>query len=303
MPSRAIRAGSVVLCAALAGCDVESRPAVEGGASEAATQAPATPTDRPRREGQRSGWDVAAPGLEVGRFAGPSGSRAADAVVTVVRVDPVRYRFVLLSAKLQGLASAPTIVEWVERRRVTGAINASMYQADHVTAVGYMREGRRVNNPRWNGDKALFAAEPTAPGLPPAQILDRTCQDARALARRYALVVQSIRMVDCRGRNVWAAQPQRWSTACVGTDGQGRVLLVHCRRPLRTHDLVDALLAMPLGLRRLMYVEGGPEAALHVLLDGRALVSESGTFGEGGLLAAAASAFLPLPNALAFAPR
>jgi hypothetical protein len=222
-----------------------------------------------------------------------------------VRVDPARWRFSLLSAKLRGLDPAPTISEWVERHGVTGAINASMYQEDGRTAVGYMREGRRLNNGHWNAHQAVFVAEP-ARGGPPAQILDRTCQDARGLAARYRVVVQSIRMIDCRGRNVWQAQPRRWSTAAIGSDSAGRVLLVHCRTPLPAHDLVDALLALPLELRRLMYVEGGAEAALHVRVNGRTEVSELGSFAEGGLLGQAAQAAglaLPLPNALGFAPR
>jgi hypothetical protein len=64
--------------------------------------------------------------------------------------------------------------------------------------------------------------------------------------------------------------------AAVGTDAAGRVLLLHCRKPVSTHALVDALLAMPLGLKRLMYVEGGPQAALFVRVCGRTVVSEVG---------------------------
>jgi hypothetical protein len=245
------------------------------------------------------GWTRLAPGLEVARLAVPA---AREAVITVVRVDPARWRFSLLSAKLRGLDPAPTVSEWVERHGVTGAINASMYQEDGRTAVGYMREGRRLNNGHWNRHQAVFVAEPERGG-PPAQILDRTCQDARGQAARYRVVVQNIRMIDCRGRNVWQAQPRRWSTAAVGSDAGGRVLLVHCRTPLPAHELVDALLALPLELRRLMYVEGGAEAALHVRVNGRTEVSELGTFAEGGLLGQAARIALPLPNALGFAER
>jgi hypothetical protein len=250
-------------------------------------------------EEARPAWRALAPGLEVARLDAPG---AVQAVVTVVRVDPARWRFSLLSAKLRGIDPAPTITEWVERHGVTGAINASMYQQDGRTSVGYMREGRRINNGRWNAHKAVFAAEP-ARGGPPALILDRTCQDARGLAARYQLVVQSIRMIDCRGRNVWERQERRWSTAAIGSDGRGRMLLVHCRTPLPAHDLVDALLALPLELRRLMYVEGGAEAALHVRVDGRTEVAEVGSYAEGGLLGQAARIYLPLPNAIGFSPR
>ncbi|HET8646131.1 MAG TPA: phosphodiester glycosidase family protein, partial [Vicinamibacteria bacterium] len=230
-----------------------------------------------------AGWERLAGGLEVARLEAPALSAAAGATITVVRVDPARYRFSLLSAKLEKKQPAPTISEWVEQHGVSGAINASMYQADHLTSVGFLREGRRVNNGGWSRDKAVFVAEPLRKGAPPARLLDRSCEDARGIAGGYGLVAQSIRMLDCRGRNVWAARDERWSIACIGTDARGRVLLVHCRRPLRAHDLVDALLQLPLGVKRLMYVEGGPQAALHVRVGGRTVVSEVGRPAEGGL--------------------
>jgi hypothetical protein len=248
-------------------------------------------------------WEALADGLEVARLDGPDGSPLQGATVTVVRVDPARHRFSLLSAKLENKTPAPTISEWVEQHGVTGAINASMYQADNLTSVGFLRDGPRVNNRGWTRDKAVFVAEPLRAGLPNARLLDRTCEDARAIARGYRLVVQSIRMLDCRGRNVWAARDERWTVACVGTDADGRVLLVHCRQPVRAHDLVTVLLSLPLRLRRLMYVEGGPQAALHVRVGGRTVVSEVGRPAEGGLLAEAARVYVPLPNAIAFSPR
>ena len=110
-------------------------------------------------------------------------------------------------------------------------------------------------------------------------------------------------MIDCRGRNVWAPQPRKWSTACVGTDRRGRVLLIHARAPFATHDLVNALLKLPLGLERLMYVEGGPEASLYVRADGRAAVSEVGSFETGFFENDANRVFWPLPNVIAFSAR
>jgi hypothetical protein len=240
-------------------------------------------------------WQSPSPGLEVGRFADPP--------VVVVRVDPARYEFRVLSAKTLGLNSAPNASEWVERHALTGAINASMFQADHTTSVGYMRDVKGVNNPSWNKDKAVFVSQPRKPGLPPVRILDRSCEDAVGLARQYRVVAQNIRMIDCGRRNVWAPQPRKWSTACVGQDGKGRVLLIHVRAPYATHDLIDVLLRLPLGLERLMYVEGGPEASLYVKVGGQVVVSEMGSFETGFFETDANRAFWPLPNVIGFAAR
>jgi hypothetical protein len=166
-----------------------------------------------------------------------------------------------------------------------------------------MRDGARVNNGRWNKDNAVFVAGPDDPALPAAQILDRKCQDAETLAARYRVRIQNIRMLDCAGRNIWAQQDRRWSTACVGTDRSGRVLLIHARSPWSTHDFIDILQALPLELARLMYVEGGPEASLHLKVDGTVVVSEMGSFETGFREDDGNRIFWPLPNVIAVAPR
>jgi hypothetical protein len=166
-----------------------------------------------------------------------------------------------------------------------------------------MRDVKGTNNPSWSKDNAVFVSQPRKAGLPPVRILDRTCEDAAGLAGQYRVAAQNIRMIDCRRRNVWAPQPRKWSTACVGTDGQGRVLLIHARAPYTTHDLIDVLLGLPLGLERLMYVEGGPEASLYVEVGGRVVVSETGSFETGFFESDTNRVFWPLPNVIAFAER
>jgi hypothetical protein len=250
-----------------------------------------------------SGWQAAAPGLEVGRFRAPRPSAVGDSMVTVVRVDPKLYDLRLLSAKLRRLSQNPTAEEWVRDHGVLAVINASMFQGDHQTSVGYMRDGDGINNGRWNKDNAVFAAGPRDPSLPAAQILDRKCQDTAALAARYRVLVQNIRMLDCGGRNTWAPQERRWSTASVGTDQAGRVLFIHARSPWSTHDFIDILRALPLDLVRLMYVEGGPEASLYLKVEGKVLVAEMGSFETGFREDDENRVFWPLPNVLAVAPR
>jgi phosphodiester glycosidase len=250
-----------------------------------------------------AGWQLVAPGLEVGRFPSPRPAAVGDSVVTVVRVDPRHHELRLLSAKLLDLPRNPTAEEWVREHGVVAAINASMYQTDHRTSVAYLRDGPRVNNGRWSRDQAVFAAGPLDPSLPAVQILDRQCQDADALAARYRVLAQNIRMLDCQGRNTWARQERRWSTACVGTDGAGRVLLIHARSAWSTHDFIEVLRALPLDLKRLMYVEGGPEASLYLAVGGKVLVEEMGSFETGFREDDGNRRFWPLPNVIGVAPR
>jgi phosphodiester glycosidase len=243
-------------------------------------------------------WKEVAPGVEVTRLQAP---RAG--AVTVVRVDPRRNRFSLQSAKLQSLSSAPTAAEWISRSGAVGVINAAMYAKDERTSVGYMRDGDRVNNGGWSSAKGVFVAEPTGGGLPAARVLDRTCDPVGRLAPRYRVVVQSIRMIDCQGRNVWTDTTSQWGTTAIGMDRGGSLLLVHVAGPHSVHDLVDELEAQPLGLTRLMYVEGGRQATLRVVVGGKTVVDETGGGGLASVLLGDKGSTGGLPNVIAFAPR
>lgn len=248
-------------------------------------------------------WREIAPGLELAELKSPVASAAGDSTVTVVRVDPARYEFRLLSSKLLDLEANLPASAWVEKYGLTGAMNASMYREDHRTSVSFMRDGEALNNGRWSKDNAVFVSGPREPGLPPVQILDRTCDDADDVARRYRVVVQSIRMLDCSGKNTWARQPRSWSTACLGTDDRGRVLLIHCRSPYPTHDFIEILRGLPLALKRLMYVEGGPEASLFVRQGDREVVRRVGSFETGFLEHDGNHELWPIPNVIGFLPR
>jgi hypothetical protein len=265
----------------------------------AALALPAAPGAAPEAEP----WRTVAPGLEVAEFTAPRPSDVGDSRIVVVRIDPKHHELRLLSAKALGLSRSPTARQWVEEHGLAGAINASMFREDQLTSVSYMRSGDHVNNPAWTKDKAVFAAGPDDPALPEVQIVDRTCQELEPLKARYRILVQNIRMLDCAGRNTWAQQPRRWSTASVGTDDAGRVLFIHCRSPFSTHDFIEALRALPLRLKRLMYVEGGPEASLYVRWDGRPVVSRVGSFETGFRLDDLNRDFWPLPNVIGFAPK
>ena len=71
-------------------------------------------------------------------------------------------------------------------------------------------------------------------------------------------------MISCTGKNVWRQQPQKWSTAAIGTDKADRVLFIHVGSPYSTHDLIDILKQLPIDIARAMYAEGGPQAQLYI---------------------------------------
>lgn len=243
-----------------------------------------------------SGWEVLEPGLEIAELAAPRAAESGDSLVRVLRVDPNRFDLLLLSASAFPDGVALTGAAWAARHGLLAAVNASLYQADRRTSVALMTTRTHANNRRLSKDNAVLAFDRLDSGVPPVQIIDRTCQDFEALRRRYGTLVQGIRMVSCDGRNVWRPQPRSWSTAAIGIDEQGRVLLIHVRSPYSTHDLIENLLVLPLGLKNAMYLEGGPEAQLYIRAGGREMEfvgSHGSRFGSES-----AKVALPIPNVI-----
>lgn len=215
------------------------------------------------------GWVKLEPGLEFGIFPSPRASEVGDSLIRVLRIDPRRFESRLLNASASGHGSPLTAKEWSRHNNLVAAINASMYQTDHLTSVALMRTKTHTNNPRLSKDKAILAFDRQSQNVPLVKIIDRQCEDLSVWSKNYGTLVQSIRMISCKNKNVWSQQPRKWSTAAIGTDSQGMVLFIHVRSPYSTHDLINILIEMPLKLLRAMYVEGGPEAQLYVRSGGK----------------------------------
>jgi hypothetical protein len=249
-----------------------------------------------------AGWRELAPGLELGSFALPGAEASDGEPLHVVRLDPERWELVLLNASAPGEGETHSARDWCRLRGMVAAVNASMFQADHLHSVSLMRTRGHVNNAYVSPDNTVLAFDRRDAGVPHVRIIDRACEDFAAASSRYGTLVQSIRMVSCEGRNVWEPQARRTSAAAIGLDRSGRVLMIHCRRPLPTHDLIEHLLALPLDLAQAMYGEGGYQSQLYVGAGGREY-QYGGGFDDGRDSGDAERQAWPLPNVVAARPR
>jgi len=240
-------------------------------------------------------------GLDLGVFISSKLTNRGDSKIRILRIDPGYYDFRLLNLsaiKNQELLSAK---DWAKRHHLVAAINPSMYQENKRSSVSLQRSRGHVNHRRLSKDRTLFAFDPLTPSVPKAQIIDRDCQDFKALDKEYAGMIQSIRMVSCRGENVWKPQDKVWSATVIGSDDKGRILFIHVRTPYAMHDLADMLLELPIGLQRAMYTEGGPEAQMYLNAGGLEFeflgkyADSEGRIGENGFA-------WPIPNVLGIVP-
>jgi len=215
-----------------------------------------------RLECETGPWRELGDGLMIGEFESPKEHRASDAKLLVLKIDPQKYSFKLLSASENG-GKKMTLKEWSEKHGLVAAFNAGMYQEDGITSVGYMKNFKHINNGRLNKNKAVLAFSAIDPTVSEIQIIDRECQDFESLRGKYRTLVQSIRMVSCDQQNVWSPQATAWSTLAIGMDKSNKVLVLFSQQPYAVHDLVEMLLSLPLSLYNAMYLEGGPQASLY----------------------------------------
>jgi hypothetical protein len=249
------------------------------------------------------GWQQLEPGLDLGEFLAPHASPVGDSKITAVRIDPAYFKVDLLSVVGLALPDALPIDDWTRRYRLSAAINAGMFERDRRTTTGYARIGTTILNPNWKPTyQAFLALDPYDPKLPTATILDAECDDVKGLERHYRIVLQSIRMVDCKGQNRWGKAQRAWSTAALAIDSAGRFLFIHARSPWPVHDFIENLLALPFGISRAMYLEGGPEASLSLATAAKSFV-HVGSFETGFNENDSNQSFWALPNVIGIRPR
>ena len=209
-------------------------------------------------------WQKLSDGLELGFFQSPTPAESGDSMIRVLRIEPARYKLRLLNASASENGRPLSTKEWCRQNGLVAAINASMYQADLKASVSLMRTKSHINNPRLSKDMAILAFDRQSPDVPRVKIIDRECEDFSTWKTKYKTLIQSIRMISCKGKNVWAQQPQKWSTAAIAIDIRDRVLFIHVGSLYTTHDVIKILKKLPLNIARAMYVEGGPQAQLYI---------------------------------------
>ena len=254
--------GMALFAVALAvpGCDAGA-PAVRDALRDAVRHANDTRKTPPRPPVIRpNAWTRLEPGLDIGVFDSP----AADGAVTVVRANPDRFSLDILAAA-EHESQSRTAREWAGEFDLAATINAGMFMDDQITSVGYMKHNGAVLSGRVvTSYRAALAFGPDDPSLPAVQVIDADCQNYPALRERYANVVQSLRMIDCRGANVWEPRDKRHSQAAAGVDASGNILFAFVREPHSVHEFIEALRALPLDIRNTMYLEGGAQTSLFV---------------------------------------
>ncbi len=188
--------------------------------------------------------------------------------LVLLRADPAMVDLDLLISSELGIAPL-TPQAWAENYGLSAVINASMYLDNVNTSTGYMRHNGFLNNPRVvTRFGAFFVSGPVAGAknteLPAAAVLDRDADDWERLLPLYNTVVQNFRIINAQGVVLWTDNNRRHSISALGEDEDGLLYFIHTPGMVSVPELVRLLYGLPIIFTRLMYVEGGHPAALHV---------------------------------------
>jgi hypothetical protein len=217
-------------------------------------------------------WQELAPGLYLGEFDPKMRSKICNHKIVILKIDPKVHALRLLSASAHGRRPR-TAKKWCNEFGLRATINASMYQnMDLLKSTGYMRNYKYRNNPYINPSYGAFLCfNPVDNSLPEVQIVDRRLQkNWRSVINRYNTVVQNYRMISNGKKVGWPQRGEIYGSAAIGMDKDNHVLFILSRSPFSTHDLIHILLSLPIHIKSAMYVEGGPEATLHIRIGDKA---------------------------------
>ena len=210
-------------------------------------------------------WKSVGKGLKYSEIDLPMKCNVGDSKVSILKIDPDSATINLATSKSHGNVGRRAD-EWLDSLGWRAVVNAGMFNLDDmVTCTGFMKVDGVYNNPRLSKAYNLIAAfNPKNKSDPLFKIIDLGCENWDDWKDKYDSYVQGIRVANYEGNNTWGKQEKFWSMVLLGEDRSGNALFLFTRTPYRVYDFSKMLLALPLELENIMYLEGGPEACLQL---------------------------------------
>jgi len=192
-------------------------------------------------------------------------SFVGDSKIFVLRISPEHFNFQLCTAA-QNNGDWETAKKWSKKHNLVVAVNAGLFNKESRN-VGYARSFTHFNNRQlWKEYLSIAAFEPVDSSVPRFQIIDLTCQNWDSLKTKYNVFTQSIHMIDSKSKPLYWNNYSGMTSSIValGADRSGNVLIIFSRSPYSANELMDIALALPINLRSMMYLEGGPYVSLYI---------------------------------------
>jgi hypothetical protein len=237
------------------------------------------PTYQKTNEPMTPSWHQVTPGIEVATVTANLKCSVSDSKIIMARIDQLRWQPDVL------------VNQWKTAGDIALAnymvvVNAGMYLPGGLP-VGYTRVRDTEIQSKWaTGYKGAFVYDNVK-----AHIVTVTKPTS------HPNMFQSFRMIT-EGRNMCSPVNKYFSICAIAVDYQGKILTIHSRTPYSIVQFNQLVLDMNIGVRNMIYLEGGPEASMKVGNNTYVGSYETGFWENNNNKIA-----WDLPNMLAFRPR
>lgn len=181
-----------------------------------------------------------------------------------VRVDPERYRFATYHYIDEKLPAPLTIKEWQRRTGAGLLINAGLFRDDYSYMGLLFKEGRSLGSKRHAQWQGLFVAEPTAPGLRKARIVDLSIEPWDQTQAAYREAAQSLMLLDRQGRPRVRQTGKRAHQTIIAEDRDGSIVLMKTTEAVALWELATCLRTGLPTIHQAMAMDGGASSDLLV---------------------------------------
>lgn len=246
-----------------------------------------------------SEWQKLAEGIEVCEQDAPKKSTVNDSKLTIVKIDPSKFDFFLLTATEFEKKSRP-VNEWADTFDLNVVVNAGMYELSNgLINRGLMKNYSHYNNTTFRtGYNSMIALNPLDTLKSNFTILDLKCNSWEVVKNDYHCYAQGMRMIDCNGEALsWNKKNQSCSMLVAALDPKGNIYYIFTRSPYTHNEMISFLQSLPYELINAIYIEGGPETSLYIKV-GDTIIEKIGSYVSGTYAHDKNDHFWNLPNVI-----
>lgn len=230
-------------------------------------------------EKDSSVWKKLSSGLEYQEIDAPKKSSINDSKLSILKIDPSKFDFFLLTATEHQKISRPAN-EWADTFKLNVVINAGMYELSNgLINRAYMKNYSHYNNSQFNPSyNSMIGLSPIDSLNPNFTILDLKCNAWENVRNDYNCYAQGMRMIDCNGLALgWNKKKQSCSMLVAAMDPDGNIYYIFSRSPYTHNEMISFILSLPYNLRNAIYLEGGPETSLYIRV-GDTVIEKIGSY-------------------------
>jgi len=206
-------------------------------------------------------WDRLADGLDVAAWTPGEGCQKVPALY-LLRIDPEHFRFEVHHYRAEGLEAPLTLDDWHYRTKAPILFNAGLFLDDFSYLGLLYKDGKSLGGKRHVQWQGLFVAEPLAPNVKKARVLDLRTDSFDDDKPAYHEAAQSLMLLDRQGTPRVRRSGKSAQQTIVGEDREGHILVIMSKGVTPLWELAVCLRDHVRGLTHAMAMDGGDSSDL-----------------------------------------